>query len=423
MGRNSIRVVDLFAGIGGLRLGVQQGLEEQGYTPEIVFTSEIKKTAIQVLNSNWDDEQIHGDITQIHENQIPEHDLLLAGFPCQAFSYAGKRLGFKDETKGTLFFDVARILKHHKPSYFILENVEGLIKHDPDPENPKEPTGRTLKTILKVLDRLGYNTEWELFNATNFGVPQSRKRIFIVGKLKHLGEPDLGTITTTQSKPLKSILESNVKEKDPKLVMFSELLKKEYKTLNVLVGKIFRDWRGGERNIHSWNFNFKGKTTSQERTLLETLMVESKRNRWVTTGAVKVGEGYPLTVKQIQTFFSAPEPQLTETLNRLTSMGYLKKDGKTYRISSGKLTMPVSHILDPGTYANTLVATDGDRLAVLDKGVLRRFTDTEVKRLFGFPVNFKLPTTLQRTQTFDLFGNSVVVPVAKSVTTTLIPKI
>lgn len=415
-----IRIADLFAGIGGLRQGVVNGLSQQGYGTEIVFTSEIKKTAVQVLEDNFPDDRVSGDITKINEKDVPDHDLLIAGFPCQAFSYAGKRAGFEDEVKGTLFFDVVRVLKEKKPANFILENVEGLINHDPDPANPKAAYGRTFKTILAALEELDYNLDWRLLVATDFGVPQSRKRVFIVGSLNTV--PNLSDLKKTVSAPISSILEKGLKETQPEVQKFTQLLKAEYGDLSVLEGKIFRDWRGGTRNLHSWNFNFKGKTSKQDRELLEALVAESKKGSWVPAGSRKVGEGSPLSETQIATFFSPARGSLQEQLNKLTRLGYLREvDGK-YKISSGKLSMPLSHILKHDSYANTLVATDADRLAVLDEGEIRRFSNLEIRRLFGFPDDFILNEKLSRRAVFDLFGNSVVMPMAEAVAVSVFPK-
>lgn len=123
-----IRFIDLFAGIGGIRTGLSQALEEAGYAPKCVMTSEIKPYALKVLKDNYDQDNIVGDITQVDAGAIPDFDILCGGFPCQAFSSAGKRQGFAD-TRGTLFFEVERILREKKPKGFILENVEGLVNH------------------------------------------------------------------------------------------------------------------------------------------------------------------------------------------------------------------------------------------------------------------------------------------------------
>ena len=125
----NLRFIDLFAGIGGIRKGVELAAVEAGYTPICVLTSEIKPYALDVLKQNHPNEEIVGDITQVDAATIPDFDILCAGFPCQAFSAAGNRLGFAD-TRGTLFFDVERILLARKPKGFILENVEGLVNHD-----------------------------------------------------------------------------------------------------------------------------------------------------------------------------------------------------------------------------------------------------------------------------------------------------
>ena len=140
-----IKFIDLFAGIGGFRLGFENAIKNLGLTPNCVFSSEIKSHATKVYSNNFKKDDIHGDITKINAEEIPAFDYLLAGFPCQAFSPAGKRRGFSD-TRGTLFFEVERILKHHKPKGFILENVEGMVKHDL--ANKNDEIGRTL--ILKI---------------------------------------------------------------------------------------------------------------------------------------------------------------------------------------------------------------------------------------------------------------------------------
>lgn len=169
------RFIDLFAGIGGLRLG----FEAVGGT--CVFTSEWNKFSQQTYKANFegDDHEVHGDITGIHEADIPAHDVLLAGFPCQPFSIAGvskknalgRAHGFADETQGTLFFDVVRILRHHRPRAFLLENVKNLLSHD---------KGNTFRVIMHALRELGYSVDHKVIDARHW-VPQHRERIFIVG--------------------------------------------------------------------------------------------------------------------------------------------------------------------------------------------------------------------------------------------------
>lgn len=161
---NNMRFIDLFAGVGGIRIPFQE------FGGTCVFSSEWDKYSQQTYESNFEHKP-NGDITKIDEKNIPEFDILLGGFPCQAFSIAGKRLGFED-TRGTLFFDVARIIKHHQPKAFLLENVKGLLNHQ---------KGQTFDVIKNTLSDLGYKIHYKTLNAKNFGVPQNRERIYIVG--------------------------------------------------------------------------------------------------------------------------------------------------------------------------------------------------------------------------------------------------
>ena len=245
---NHVKFIDLFAGIGGIRKGFEIACAKKGFTTECVFTSEIKDHAIEVLKQNHPGEEIHGDITQIDAKEIPDFDFLLGGFPCQAFSSAGKRLGFSD-TRGTLFFDVERILKEKNPYGFVLENVEGLVNHDR--ENPKDKIGRTLSTILEHLEALGYKVSWRVLNAKYFGVPQERKRIYIVGTKRDY--PDLSTFKHT-SKLLGDVLENGLNTEHSK---FIDNLLAHY-SIEELEGKSIKDKRGGDNNIHSWDIEMKG---------------------------------------------------------------------------------------------------------------------------------------------------------------------
>lgn len=166
--------IDLFAGIGGTRLG----FESAG--GECVFTSEWDPHAQRTYQANFGDRP-HGDITKIESDEIPDFDVLLGGFPCQPFSSIGKRQGFLHETQGTLFHDVARIIGDKKPKAFLLENVPGLLTHD---------KGKTFDIIEKTLLELGYTVDYKVINSADFGVPQQRKRIYIVGFRNDVVEKD-----------------------------------------------------------------------------------------------------------------------------------------------------------------------------------------------------------------------------------------
>lgn len=207
--KNKIKFIDLFAGIGGIR----KGFEDENTI--CVFSSEWDKFASATYEANYG-EKPFGDITQINEKDIPEHDVLLAGFPCQPFSSIGKRQGFEHETQGTLFFDVLRIMKYHHPKMFLLENVQGLLTIQ---------KGETFRIILGALDEAGYDVFWKVLDAQNFGLAQVRKRVVIVGfrrdlNITHFVIPD-GDFENRV--PVSKIL-----EKDPKGYSISEHLQKSY---------------------------------------------------------------------------------------------------------------------------------------------------------------------------------------------------
>ncbi len=186
--------IDLFAGIGGFRIA----LESLGLN--CVFSSEWDKYAQKTYYENFG-EMPAGDITKIKETEIPPHDVLCAGFPCQAFSISGKQMGF-DDTRGTLFFEIARIVKHHKPKILFLENVKNFGRHN---------GGKTLKTVLRILDELEYYVFYKTLNASHYGVPTSRERIYFVCFRKDLGVPKFSFPEPTFEKIyLKDILEKGI---------------------------------------------------------------------------------------------------------------------------------------------------------------------------------------------------------------------
>lgn len=412
-----VKFVDLFAGIGGIRKGFELACADRGLKTKCVFTSEIKPYAIDILKQNHPNETVSGDITQVNAEDIPAFDFLLAGFPCQAFSAAGKRLGFQD-TRGTLFFEVERILAEHNPYGFILENVDGLVNHDK--ENPHDEIGKTLKTILEHLDALDYKVSWKVLNAKNFGVPQERKRIYIVGTKK--SAPNLENFTNTYS-VLGDVLESGLPTGNSKFV---KLLLKHY-SVEELHGKAIKDKRGGDNNIHSWDIDYKGETTKEEKSLLNHMMRERRKKKWAEEFGIDWMDGMPLTTDQIRTFYNVPN--LEQMLEHLVELKYLRKEHPKkkvgnkreqdetlplgYNIVAGKMSFEVSKVLDPKGIAPTLVAMDMQHLFVPDGNGIRTLSLREGLRLFGYPDDYKFDTSVENG--YDLLGNTVVVPVIRTV--------
>jgi DNA (cytosine-5)-methyltransferase 1 len=195
-----ISYIDLFCGLGAFRVAMNNVAQKHKVDTECVFSSDIDQTVQKIYYDNFGDKPF-GDITKINENFIPDHDLLFAGFPCQPFSIIGKGNGFT-ETRGTLFFDIARILSVKKPRAFVLENVKQLVSHN---------HGKTFSRILSILNDLGYTVSYKILNALDFGLPQKRERVFIIGSLS----PFLfnWNLTKRPMAPLSSILERSIPEK------------------------------------------------------------------------------------------------------------------------------------------------------------------------------------------------------------------
>ena len=201
------KFIDLFAGVGGIRLGFEQACKDLGFNSECVFTSEIDDWACQTYRKNFpnDGHDPKSDVTKVDETQLPDFDVLLAGFPCQAFSIAGKRGGFND-TRGTLFFDVARIIKEKRPKAFLLENVKGLTNHR---------GGKTLEVIINTLkEDLGYTVFYKVLNAKDYGIPQNRERVFCISIRADVSEaPYVFPEPFELKTKLKDVLEENVDDK------------------------------------------------------------------------------------------------------------------------------------------------------------------------------------------------------------------
>ena len=415
-----MRFIDLFAGIGGIRTGFEQACAERGVKSMCVFTSEIKPHAIEVLRQNHPDEDIHGDITKVDAKSIPDFDVLLGGFPCQAFSAAGKRLGFED-TRGTLFFDVARIIKEKQPLGFILENVEGLVNHDKREASTKY--GRTLEVILATLAELGYKVAWRVLNARDFGVPQDRKRIYIVGA--RCATPDLDGFEPRHATVGDVLEHGRPTERTP----FIDKLLAHY-SLKELEGKSIKDKRGGANNIHSWDFELKGRVSARQRQLLNALLKERRKHQWAEEYGIDWMDGMPLTIDMIRTFFD--DPRLEEMLEDLVAKRYVVKEHPKrkvkvgnafvreqdetlplgYNIVAGKMSFEISKILSPKEIAPTLVAMDMQHLYVADGDGLRNLTLREGPNLFGYPKDFRFK--VEKSLGYDLLGNTVVVPVIRA---------
>ncbi len=272
---------------------------------------------------------------------------------------------------------------------------------------------------------LGYKVNWKVLNAKDFGVPQDRKRIYITGTF--IETPDLDNFSA-QSVKLERIMEHGlpVVESD-----FVKLVLSNY-TVEQLYGMSIKDKRGGENNIHSWDIDYKGKTTQQEKNFLNTLLKERRKKKWALDYGIDWMDGMPLTLEMIRTFYDSDN--LEEMLDDLVQKKYLKKEHPKkkvgnkriqdeslpigYNIVAGKMSYEIAKVLDPNDIAPTLVAMDMEHLFVGDNNGLRRLSLREGLRLFGYPEDFKFDVAIR--DGYDLLGNTVVVPVIKQVSLRLI---
>ena len=406
-----IRFVDLFAGIGGIRAGFQIAASKFGERTECVFSSEIDPEARTTYKLNYQEES-SGDIRAVDE--LPPHDVLLAGFPCQTFSYAGKKKGFAD-TRGTLFFEIERLLERaaKKPSLVLLENVRGFTSHD---------RGRTFATVKARMEALGYGVKSLLLNSSNFGVPQNRVRVYMIctfGRQPHTAlESDLGAADSHQFKRkvhqgelfsanvracrVSDVLDERVPDKylcSPGFI--AQLRKSVGDDFQKLHGVRLIDYRGGN-SIHSWDLGLKGACTGPERRLMNALISNRRKKHFG-----EHQDGKRLSKKQIATFW--PGANLGKLLKSLVAKGYLKCVSGTYNPVCGNMSFEVFKFLDPASIAITIVSSDAHRLGVVHGGAVRRITPRECARLQGFPDSFVLHT--KDSLAYKQLGNSVSVPV------------
>ncbi len=406
-----IRIVDLFAGIGGMRLAFETAATKLNIKTQCVLSSEIKADSRLVYQQNFG-ESPQGDIRKIEK--LPPHDVLLAGFPCQSFSYAGKKAGFGD-TRGTLFFEITRLIDTYKPQAFIFENVRGLLTND---------NGKTIATIKREIQKRGYSFDVFLLNSANFELPQNRLRVYLVGLLNstpkfnlisdvgpkdsHSYNPQQLSLFYTPKKTVTvaDILEENPEEKYNCSPEFVKALKKRLGgDLNKLHGVRLIDYRGGN-SIHSWELGLRGECSDEEVQLMNSFILKRRHSEFG-----KERDGKLLSKEQIATFFNCSK--LEEILDSLVAKNYLKIIEGKYKPVAGNFSFEVYKFLDPNKIAVTLVASDSNRLGIYHNGRVRKIAPREAARLQGFPDRFILHPKSDRA--YYQLGNSVSINVVEAV--------
>ncbi len=385
-----MRYFSMFSGIGGFELGIEQAYrrlarkcecnsrtqgrqetlnsERVGDTqtnrdmhdnvcltqPTCIGYSEIDKYAIKVYERHFNEHRNYGDATKINAAELPDFDLLVGGFPCQAFSIAGKRAGF-DDTRGTLFFDIARILAEKRPRHLVLENVKGLLSHD---------SGKTFQTILGVLSDLGYRVDWQVLNSKDFGVPQNRERVYIVGHLGNECGRKVFPITGNDQQTIESGLATVSAVTGVKRVELSPTLDTMYK---------------------------KGLGSKQAR----PAVIEQINQPIHSNDRVYADSG------------------LSPTLNTM-------QGGNRQPFIAAQRGRENGQVLEPQVEdkSNTLTAVAKDNY-VVDLPRIRRLTPLECERLQGFPDNWTAGES--DTQRYKMCGNAVTVNVVEAVMRGLLP--
>lgn len=394
-----------------MRLAFEAAAHSLNLETECVLSSEINPDAQLVYQTNFGDTP-SGDIRLI--DQLPEHDILLAGFPCQSFSYAGKKAGFGD-TRGTLFFEIVRLIDTFKPQAFIFENVRGLVSHD---------SGQTLETIKSEMTDRGYSFDYFILNSSNFSLPQNRVRVYLVGILNaspqfglisDLGPKDSHSCNHQQlslfsplSKPVAvaDILEDNPDQKYDCSPEFVKALKPIVNNdLNRLHGIRLIDYRGGN-SIHSWELGLRGQCSLDEIELMNRFILKRRNKEF---GHHQ--DGKLLTKEQIATFFA--HPNLDRILDLLVAKKYLQRNNDLYKPVSGNFSFEVYKFLDPQKISVTLVASDANKLGVYHNHRVRRITPREAARLQGFSDSFVLH--FNDDKAYYQLGNSVSINVVKAV--------
>jgi len=381
--RKEIRFIDLFSGIGGFRRGLELS---GGY--RCVWSCDNNKYANQVYTSRFGEEGHHsGDIRKVRASSIPDHDLLCAGFPCQAFSIAGKRRGFK-ETRGTLFFEIARVARAKRPTLLLLENVRGLLSHD---------KGQTYATILEVLGSLGYWTEWQTLNSKWFSVPQNRDRVFIIGHLRGRSTRPVFPITKNGGLFTKE-------KQDKKTVgnVASALRARDYASWygNFIAGPLTGGGHSG--GLHS------------DMTIIIDPFNKTER-RDMIAGAIKTNQGSP-TSTGTAIAISAKNPHNKKEKRRF-NLSEISRAVNPYRDNQKPLVLRprnnciLQHALyDPHGLSPTLRGAQHDSSPrIIQNSRVRRLTPVECERLQAFPD--KWTEGLSDTQRYRCLGNAVTVNV------------
>jgi len=408
--------IEMFCGIGGFRLG----LERNGW--KCVWSNDVDKYACQVYRKNFGyRELVECDIRSVDVDSVPEHMLLTAGFPCQSFSFAGKRKGFED-TRGALFYDIARVAAAKRPSLLLLENVKGLLSND---------KGRTFARILQTLDELGYDVEWQTLNSKYFGVPQNRERVFIIGHLRGTGSRQIFPIGEASAN-VKRTHEKTQRERARFRVMHSLNTGENGGERNMTVSALIHSY-GLETHDGDVSHSFKETEDGSSRNVIIANTLSSRYFKDGSENLIQVCDGCSKSTEEMETLAEKENRQGTNhaiilkrhRADEIRNHGQIcptltRTDYKHYWLMMTAHTKAaMKQRLQNRESTWTLDGTKGKMAIVQLNGNVRRLTPVECERLQGFPDDWtKLGlacdgriVNISDMQRYKLLGNAVTVSV------------
>lgn len=396
----SIKYLSLFSGIGGF----EYGLEQSDYEFECIGASEINKYARSIYFRHFPRHRDLGDASEIDPKGLQDFELLVGGFPCQAFSISGKRCGF-DDTRGTLFFEIARICAEKQPRYLLLENVKGLLSHD---------KGRTFKKILGVLSELGYDVEWSVYNSKSFGTAQNRERLFIKGyfrdkcgsEILSVRRSDQQTLTSSNKlKPVKFNRQVKKRVHDTDYGELSLFLKDAKRAAKVTINEISEKLGKPKSEVEHWfrtDKFFAPPTDDIWFDLKEMLNIETDTYDAFLTEFEWVDGVYEMDKRAYDESGLAPTVTTTDTLAKVNVVDNLSNTGHWGDDVFG--LDGVSRSLTATNYKHPLKVKDNDFR-------IRRLTPRECERLQAFPDDWTRygvdGKEISDTQRYTCLGNAV----------------
>ena len=392
-----MKIFSTFTGIGGFELGIIQACKRLKLAvPIFVGYSEIDRYAIETYKKHFPNHINYGDITKIKEKELPDFDMFVGGFPCQAFSIAGKRKGFAD-TRGTLFFDIARILRTKQPRLVLLENVKGLLSH---------ANGDTFKTIVATLDELGYDLQWQVLNSKDFGVPQNRERILIVGHLRETSRPEVFPITGNNEEAIFGTVKSTYHKGQTTGSYINE-------TAEVGTIRSFKDKKGFRKMQSGISpaIRARAREDGDGQPVIRIRETGDGFHQYRNDEKRSSIQGTHVTYQSGKTHALSTAHKPMVLVREATKQGYVEATvGDSINLSvpnsatpRGRVGRGVAQTLDTGMQQHTLAPQGG----------VRRLTPIECERLQGFPDSWT--AGVSDTQRYKMLGNAVTVNVIQAV--------